>query len=194
MIPSLPHVEDVLVAYFEEALVTWKCFTSEFDAGGLIDQATDAEKFLAWMSPTNDANEGILGAYRVFIRWYPNASLLQFNSQATYDTNDTQGFMDKHLSPDDDKYIMQVARTFDSSGLEKQRHKDLNDHAAEEARLNAEKDKARDMKKAAKIAKIAKVKLILDKQVERSKSPGPIGGFCTGRSHSIQEKKLTSAR
>src|SRR5258705_14021346 len=63
IIPSLPHVEDVLIAYFEEVLVTWKCFTSEFDAGGLIDQATDAEKSLAWMSPTNDTNEGILEAY-----------------------------------------------------------------------------------------------------------------------------------
>jgi hypothetical protein len=165
MIPSLPHLEDVLVAYFEEALITWKRFTSEFDAGGLIDQATDAEKFLAWMSPTNDVNEGILGAYRVFMRRYPNASLLQFNSQATYNKNDTQAFMDKHLNTDDDKYIMQVARIFDSSGLEKQRRKDLNDYAAEEARMNAEKDKAKEIKKAAKIAKIAKVKLIFDKQV-----------------------------
>jgi hypothetical protein len=73
--------------------------------------------------------------------------------------------MDKHLNTDDDKYIMQVARIFDSSGLEKQRRKDLNDYAAEEARMNAEKDKAKEIKKAAKIAKIAKVKLIFDKQV-----------------------------
>ena len=68
MIPELPHLTDVLVAYFKDALETWKRFTSEFDAGGLVDQATDAEKFLAWMSPTNDANEGILGAYRIFMR------------------------------------------------------------------------------------------------------------------------------
>jgi len=63
MIPELPHLTEVLVAFLKDALVTWKCFTSEFEDGGLIDKATDAEKDLAWMSPTNDANEGILGAY-----------------------------------------------------------------------------------------------------------------------------------
>ena len=57
MIPELPHLTEVLVAFFNDALVTWKCFTSEFENGGLIDKATDAEKDLAWMSPTNDANE-----------------------------------------------------------------------------------------------------------------------------------------
>ena len=53
MIPELPHLTEVLVAFFKDALVTWKRFTSEFEDGGLIDKATDAEKDLAWMSPTN---------------------------------------------------------------------------------------------------------------------------------------------
>jgi DNA-binding phage protein len=170
MIPELPHLTDVLVAYFKDALETWKRFTSEFDAGGLVDQATDAEKFIAWMSPTNDANEGILGAYRIFMRRYPHASLTQFNAQAMFNQNDTQGFMNKHLNDDDDKYIMQVARTFDSSGVEKQRRKDLNDHAAKEAEQNAAKDKEKERKNAEKVAKIKQVKLIFDKEaIERLK-------------------------
>ena len=71
------------------------------------------------MSPTNDANEGILGAYRVFMRRHPNASLPQFNAQAMYNQNDTQDFMDKHLNDDDHKYILQLAHIFDASVFEK---------------------------------------------------------------------------
>ena len=40
--------------------------------------------------------------------------------------------MDRHLNGDDHKYIMQLARIFDSSGIEKRRHKNLIDHAAKE--------------------------------------------------------------
>ena len=163
MIPELPHLTEVLVAFFKDALVTWKRFTSEFEDGGLIDKATDAEKDLAWMSPTNDANEGILGAYRVFMHRHPNASLPQFNAQAMYNQNDTQDFMDKHLDDDDHKYIMQLARIFDASGFEKKRRKDLIDHAAKEAEANAVKDREKARKKAEKLAKIAQIKLIFDK-------------------------------
>jgi hypothetical protein len=92
-----------------------ECFTSEFEDGGLIDKATDAEKDLTWMSPTNDASEGILGAYQVFMCRHPNASLPQFNAQAMYNQHDTQDFMDKHLNDDDHKYILQLAHFFDVS-------------------------------------------------------------------------------
>src|SRR5436190_62596 len=65
--PQLPHLLPVLVAFFEGAAKTWKRFTSEFAPGGLIDEATTEEKELAWMPPTNDVNEGALGAFRVFM-------------------------------------------------------------------------------------------------------------------------------
>ena len=50
-----------LIAFFEAAGKTWQCFTSEFAPGGLIDETTAEEKEVAWMPPTNDANEGALG-------------------------------------------------------------------------------------------------------------------------------------
>jgi len=76
MIPELPHLTEVLVAFFKDALVTWKCFTSEFEDGGLIDKATDAEKDLAWMSPTNDA----MMVFLVHIEFYAQASKCQPSS------------------------------------------------------------------------------------------------------------------
>ena len=65
--PELPHRTSVLIAFLEGAADTWKCFTSEFAPGGLIDEATVEERDLAWMPPTNDMNEGALGAFFVLM-------------------------------------------------------------------------------------------------------------------------------
>jgi hypothetical protein len=66
-VSELPHLKDLLVRFFEGALETWKRFTTEFTPGGVIDEATDMQKELAWMPATNDVNEGILGSFRQFM-------------------------------------------------------------------------------------------------------------------------------
>ena len=53
----------VAPAFLKGASSTWDRFTSEFVPGGMIDEATDLEKDLAWMPATNDLNEGALGSY-----------------------------------------------------------------------------------------------------------------------------------
>jgi hypothetical protein len=64
---SLPHLSSVLIAFFNGALTTWKQFTAEFQEGGMIDCATSEEKEKAWMPPTNDVNEGALGALHSYL-------------------------------------------------------------------------------------------------------------------------------
>jgi hypothetical protein len=64
MAPELPHLSNLVVEFFTGARGKWICFTSEFTPGGLIDEATDSQKDWAWMPPTNDLNEGILGVFR----------------------------------------------------------------------------------------------------------------------------------
>jgi hypothetical protein len=129
LVPQLPHLSQVLVAFLKGALVTWERFTSEFVPGGLIDEATDLEKDLAWMPPTNDINEGVLGSYRVFMWYKPRTTLHQFNAQAMYRRNKTQEFMDKEFGADDHKFVMQKARELDASGLEKKRQEALIEYA-----------------------------------------------------------------
>jgi hypothetical protein len=41
---------------------------SEFAPGGLIDEATAEEKDIAWITSTNDANEGALGCFCVLLQ------------------------------------------------------------------------------------------------------------------------------
>ena len=42
LLPEFPHIKPVMTAFFEGAYNSWKCFTSEFAPGGLIDEATAA--------------------------------------------------------------------------------------------------------------------------------------------------------
>jgi hypothetical protein len=120
MSSSWPHLESVLVAFFKGALVTWKRFTSEFEEGGLIDMATAEEKEHAWMPPTNDVNEGALGAFRSYLRKKPNTTMQQYNALAMFKFNDTSQFVLQTFMSDDHAYVRQEACTKDSSHLEKQ--------------------------------------------------------------------------
>ena len=59
--PNLPHLQGVLIAFFNGALETWVQFSSEFAPDGDIAQATNSKQHRAFMLPTNDDNEGMLG-------------------------------------------------------------------------------------------------------------------------------------
>jgi hypothetical protein len=121
MSSSLPHLQFVLVAFFKGALATWKRFTSEFEEGGLIDLATAKEREQAWMPPTNDVNEGALGALRSYLRKNPNSTMHQYNALAMFKFNDTAKFVHQEFMPEDHAYVRQEARMKDSSHLERER-------------------------------------------------------------------------
>jgi hypothetical protein len=163
-IPELPHLSPVLVAFFEGAAETWKRFTSEFSPGGLIDEATTEEKDLAWMPPTNDINEGALGAFRVLLRRQPQLTLLQYNAQALFHHNKTQAFMAKKFQPEDYKFVHKMARMADSQKLEQKRKQELVQHtqAKNNARMAAIERKK--IKAAKKAERLAAIQLIFNKE------------------------------
>lgn len=114
---SLPCLRELIGEFFHGALTTWERFTSEFAPGGLIDTSTVEERNLAWMPSTNDANEGALGSFRVYIRHKPSTTMHFYTAQAMFHRNDTQAFMSKYLqSNEDQKYLMRTARDWDKSG------------------------------------------------------------------------------
>ena len=93
LMSELPHIKGALVAFFTSALATWKCFTPEFAADGIVTTATAAECARAWMPTTNDANEGALGEYRVAKHKWPNLTLAQYNSCKMYAKNNTGAYI-----------------------------------------------------------------------------------------------------
>ena len=147
LLPEPPYITPTLVAFFEGAAETWKHFMSEFAPGGLIDEATVEEKDLAWMPPTNDANEGALGAFRVLMRKQPWLILLQYNAQAMYHRNKTHEFMQRKFHAEDYKYIHKLACNLKPDSLDVKRKNMLVEHneadiqrrkkASEKRKINA---------------------------------------------------------
>ena len=121
--PQFPYLKQALVAFCKGAHETWKRFTSEYTPGGLIDEATQEEKDLAWMPSTNDVNEGALGQFRVMIRRQPQLTLLQYNARTMFARNNTAAFMDEMFTEDTHKYVWELARQKDTS--EKDRLMDI---------------------------------------------------------------------
>lgn len=69
--PTLPDLREILVAFFKGARKTWIQFSAKFEDDGVIAGLTNEEKKLYLMPATNDANEGVLGEYRLFARRFP---------------------------------------------------------------------------------------------------------------------------
>ena len=163
--PALPHLEDLLVRFFTDAGETWKRFTIEFTPGGVIDEATDLQKELAWMPATNDVNEGILGSLRQFMRLHPNITLHMFNAQAMYQRNNTQPFMNKYFDEDDYKFLMKMCRELDASGVEKKRQEKVVAYTIAKTKQRREKREKAAKKQADENSRLAKVTLIFDQDV-----------------------------
>ncbi|KAJ7829469.1 hypothetical protein B0H13DRAFT_1655732, partial [Mycena leptocephala] len=148
IIPSLPYVKPITLAFLRGALVTFTRFSSEFAPGGLIDTCSATEKQAAWMPSTNDANEGGLGAYTVAVRGKPSLTLHQYNAQAMFRRNDTQDFMDAVFTPEDHAYIMREARRIDASGEEAKMRTKIVDFRVRTAAMQKEKAIAKRRKEA----------------------------------------------
>jgi hypothetical protein len=140
---DLPHLQPLLVAFLKGALATWERFTSEFEIGGQIDLATPEQRKLAWMPPTNDANEGALGSYRLFTRRKPNFTLHHYNALKRYQQNGTEAFLAKHGSLEMNKFLHKEAHRLDSSQLERKRRADLQAQADAEVAKKREKKRER---------------------------------------------------
>ncbi|KAJ7877146.1 hypothetical protein B0H13DRAFT_1631869 [Mycena leptocephala] len=139
LIPSLPHVKEITIAFFRGALVTFTRFSAEFAPSGLIDSCSATEKQEAWMPSTNDANEGGLGAYTVAVRGKPTLTLHQYNAQAMFRRNNTQDFMNAVFTDEDHAYIMREARRIDASGEETKMRAKIVDFRIRTAAMQKEK-------------------------------------------------------
>ena len=153
-----------MVAFFKGAAETWKCFTSEFAPGGLIDEATTEEKDLAWMPSTNDANEDALGAFWILMRHQPQLSLLQYNAQAMFYKNKTQEFMNDKFQAEDHQFICQMTCKVDSHKQEMKRKRMLVEHNEAKIQKRMEASEKRKKIAADKAGRIAAISLILNKE------------------------------
>ena len=78
---SLPHLRELLLAFFQGALETWNRFTEDISDDPKVTGATPEQRSLAFRHPTNDQNEGALGLLRREYRAYPNITFNMVNAK-----------------------------------------------------------------------------------------------------------------
>lgn len=171
----LPHLSTMVVAMFRGALKTWENFTSEFAADGIITSMTAVEKAKAWRPTTNDPCEGLCGDLRVSMRRAPNMTMAQFNARKMHKTNNTAAYMRAKLDDEKLQDIRKIARTRDSSGLEKKRLAAQAKEDQQQARMKKNRRDANAARKAAAKATLAlllkDLEVILDAEMLRRKPP-----------------------
>ena len=163
LIPTLPHFHNLLIAFLKGAAQTWKCFTSEFSPGGLIDEATAEKKELAHIPAANDENEGLLGSFQHLMHHQPQLTLLSSNSLIMFFCNNTEAFMATKFTEEEDyHYIHKIGQ--EANGEEKKRCNELVEfHDQQQAKKTAHKE-IRERNAKASAEWIAQLKLVFDKE------------------------------
>ncbi|KAJ7506623.1 hypothetical protein B0H11DRAFT_1794540 [Mycena galericulata] len=163
MASKLPHLEQILVAFLKATIPAWRRFSKEFEPGGIIDSLTPAEKLLMFIPPTNDANEGLLGGWRVYSRARSSGTIAHFSAQAAYHRNNTEAFSDAKLDTEEDAlYIMRLARVEDASGAMRKFREELMEFKQRAAEASRKKQQDKIDEAAARIAELQAILVITD--------------------------------
>ena len=76
---SLPHLREILIAFFQGALETWQNFTQDICDDPKVTGATPEQRRLAFRHSANDLNEGALGVLRREYRAFPKITFNMVN-------------------------------------------------------------------------------------------------------------------
>ncbi|THU75834.1 hypothetical protein K435DRAFT_824682 [Dendrothele bispora CBS 962.96] len=115
-LPELPHLKPLFVAFCKGALETWKRFTSEFEPGTAISNASSEQKARASMAKTNDLNESQFRSSRHTMRSNPSMSLSQYNARQMFKKNNGVPERLRQMNADERKSLRKMTRQQDESG------------------------------------------------------------------------------
>jgi hypothetical protein len=161
----LPHLPVMIAAFFRGAHAKLIEFVKEFEAGGDIAGLSLEERAAAFLSTTNDVNEGALGMLRVALRKSPNLSLVAYNARMMLRKNRVASFMCT-MSKAQWEFCRQEARKRSSGSVERLRRVQLAQSRVDRARQYEieRKEKARKaaIRKAASDVRMATLEVQLD--------------------------------
>ncbi|KAJ7598464.1 hypothetical protein C8J56DRAFT_881094 [Mycena floridula] len=103
-------LELMISAMFSGAAEGWIIFTAEFVPGGAFDRIPKEIRDNLFILATNDANEGGLGSWRIFLHANPTRTSRTFSSKARVSRNTTEKFIAKHCSASDHHHVMKKAQ------------------------------------------------------------------------------------
>jgi hypothetical protein len=97
---SLPHLRDILIAFFRGALETWEDFTRDICEEAKVTGATPEQRRLAFRHPANDLNEGALGLLRREYRAFPNITFNMVNMKLMSRSVPKRSYIGSEISQD----------------------------------------------------------------------------------------------
>ncbi|KAE9391044.1 hypothetical protein BT96DRAFT_1062335 [Gymnopus androsaceus JB14] len=119
--PQLPNLNLMISAMFRGTANGWRLFTTEYtndpdDSRCIASLSPELLALLGQIPMTNDSNEGILGSLRKYIKFNPSSDAHTFSSLTRSKRNNLEAFISKLCQPDDQSYVMHLARELDESG------------------------------------------------------------------------------
>ena len=78
---TLPHLWELLTAFFQGALEKWEGFTQDICNNAKVTEVTPEQRHLAFRHPTNDQNKGALGLLWREYRAYPGITFNMVNAK-----------------------------------------------------------------------------------------------------------------
>ncbi|CAE6442660.1 unnamed protein product [Rhizoctonia solani] len=114
----LPRLQELFVAFCSGSLKTWIRFTDEFLPGGALSSMSTEQANKAFMPPTNDANEGALGTWRVWTRRFPRLTQYRFNAIMMNQQNHTEEYIEKNMTTKQLTWMRAEAQEINSSNQE----------------------------------------------------------------------------
>jgi hypothetical protein len=130
---NLLCLQEMLMSFCAGAREKWTNFSIEFAADGVISSMDKEEKHRAFMPTTNDANEGMLGRWRVWARNFASLSQHRFNGMMMYKENKTEEFMQAKFGDEHYKWIRKRAQGLDDLHQEETRCTELIKAGVQEA-------------------------------------------------------------
>ncbi|KAJ7118170.1 hypothetical protein C8R44DRAFT_625985 [Mycena epipterygia] len=118
MRPDLPNLFLIISSMFSGASTGWIQFTPEFHVGGTFDCLTPEQRSILFIPSTNDCSEGMLGSFRVHMRYHPNSAARSFSNQTRFRTerNNTEAFIKKFCDEAVEKFVMREVRKAGADG------------------------------------------------------------------------------
>lgn len=155
---TLPQLKNIIGAFFCAARVKWEGFSQEYQVNGTIAKMTPVQRHAAFLSTTNDVNEGALGLLRVVLRRAPNLSLQGYNARMLLKRNNVVGYIESlplEQRAWARKFARSEARLLTTGDHERKRRLRLAEFKAEKAKKNAQKAKELAEKHARQDARLA---------------------------------------
>ena len=162
---ELPNLESAISDIFSGCADGWRHFTKEFQPGGPFERLTSEQRQRLFIPATNDANEGGLGSWRVWVRYHPSNTAKSFSNKTRVERNNTERFIEKHCNEEDQIHVMRLVRVEGASGENAKFKQHL--LAAQQKRVNdtRRKQEAAIQKKTDEIKRLTAVGLELDRTV-----------------------------